>query len=165
MSVVERTLADIQARTIERTGLVSALLEERFRCKVEITTEEACWIWTASVDGSGYGKYLRDGRLVGAHRVAYEVVVGPIPDGLEIDHLCKVRNCVNPAHMEAVTHRENTLRSDSPVVALYSETHCSKGHEWTEENTYIKKGGRECRICRRDRNREYMREYRARKRG
>jgi hypothetical protein len=87
--------------------------------------------------------------------VAYELFVGPIPEGLELDHLCRNPSCVNPAHLEAVTHRENVRRGDLHLV-FGSRTHCTMGHEFTDENTYPRPtGGRGCRECRRERVRAY----------
>jgi hypothetical protein len=87
-----------------------------------------------------------DNKAIKAHRIAYELLVGVLPDGLEIDHLCKVRNCVNPTHLEAVTHWENVNRSGAWEVNRL-KTHCKYGHEYTEENTYKNKNTRECRTC------------------
>lgn len=86
---------------------------ERFWSYVDRSkTEDGCWLWNGHRESNGYGRFRHDGRRSGAHRFAYEAEVGPIPDGLTIDHLCRVRHCVNPAHLEAVTSRENTRRRD-----------------------------------------------------
>lgn len=93
-------------------------VEERFWSKVvEIDGDGSCWLWTAAKSGKGYGCVVIDRRRYPAHRVAYEMFVGPIPEGLEIDHLCRVRNCVNPAHLEPVTHAENVRRAMKKVPA------------------------------------------------
>jgi 5-methylcytosine-specific restriction endonuclease McrA len=120
-------------------------LDERFWSKVEVTP--SCWVWTGSCNQGGYGmlaKLKPDGgqTSVGAHRVAYQLLVGPIPDGLEIDHLCRVRNCVNPAHLEVVTRLENARRG-----APANQTHCKRGHELTPENLNRDTGRRRCKIC------------------
>ncbi|MDQ3573658.1 MAG: HNH endonuclease [Actinomycetota bacterium] len=108
---------------------------ERFFAKVEKTP--TCWLWTASLDGCGYGLFRPSSkRTVRAHRWAYEHIVGAIPDGLELDHLCRVRNCVNPAHLEPVTFRENQRRA--------WKSHCLRGHEFTDENTHWV---RVCKAC------------------
>lgn len=84
---------------------------ERFWPRVDRRGETECWMWRGCVNPvTGYGQWANGYSIIGAHRVAYELMVGPIPSGLEIDHLCRVRACVNPAHLEAVTHRENILR-------------------------------------------------------
>lgn len=124
-------------------------LEERFWPKVLKT--ETCWLWQGAVNAQGYGKIglsgMRETRA--AHRVAYELCIGPIPEGLHIDHLCRVRNCVRPDHLEAVTILENNLRSSRCGV-----THCPHGHEYTPENTILCKGSKVCRECKRQRSRE-----------
>ena len=136
-------------------------VHERFLAKIVAPSADECWQWTACTDSHGYGHFKVDGRGVGAHRFAYEYFVGPIPDGLELDHLCRVRNCVNPAHLEAVTHAENIRRGESPLAINAAKTHCLKGHPLDAENTYRWRGGRHCRICVRAR----VRAYRARKRA
>ena len=109
-----------------------------------------CWEWTA-FHHDGYGKYALNGRQRMAHRVAYELLVGVIPDGMEIDHLCRNRGCVNPDHMEVVSSRENTLRGFGITGRNARKTHCSKGHEYTPENTQIRTdGNRACRACARE---------------
>lgn len=122
-----------------------------------------CWLWTGSINGhNGYGGLkMRDGTVILVHRLSYELLVGPIPKGLEIDHLCRVRNCVNPAHLEPVTKTENWRRGISIFAINARKTHCKSGHEFTTENTYIMAdGGRSCRIC----MRRYQSEYQERKR-
>jgi hypothetical protein len=124
---------------------VSAL-PDRFAAKVEFDGE--CWLWLASKDRCGYGQIFWGGRPHKAHRVAYALLVGPVPQGLELDHLCRNRHCVRPSHMEAVTHRENLKRGLRGVMT----THCPAGHPYDTANTHIQvSGGRRCRAC--DRNR------------
>lgn len=106
-----------------------------------------CWLWTGSLDTPGYGTVGSDSRKWLAHRVAYRLFVGPIPDGLTIDHLCRVRHCVNPDHLEPVTNAENIRRGMSPSAINARKTHCTHGHEFTPENTRITPQGRKCRIC------------------
>ena len=108
-----------------------------------------CWLWLRYKNPKGYGRVRIGERMVLAHRFAYEIEVGPIPKGLQIDRLCKIPSCVNPAHMEPVTSRENTLRGDTIPAMHAAKTHCIRGHEFTEQNTYMRKDcrGRKCRIC------------------
>jgi hypothetical protein len=132
--------------------------EQRFLDKVY--KRDDCWLWIAKCNNRGYGMFGLDRRMQTAHRVAYELWVGPIPDGLEIDHLCGVRHCVNPAHLEAVTHRENLLRGSGFAAINAAKTHCPRGHEYTPENTYTNpnpNGGRICRTCKRARDRQAAR--------
>lgn len=109
-----------------------------------------CWVWTATRLSSGYGSFRFDGRSLRAHRVAYELAVGPIPAGLYLDHLCRNRPCVNTAHLEPVTNQENTLRGYGAPAVNARKTHCQHGHEFTPANTYtFPNGRRECRTCKR----------------
>lgn len=122
-------------------------VSERFWDKVEKT--DSCWNWTAQIALDGYGKIRnRDGSTL-AHRVAYELIVGPIPEGLEIDHLCRNRRCVNPEHMEPVTKYENFRRGYSPASENGRKTHCVHGHPLVEGNIYYEKNGRHrhCKTC------------------
>lgn len=121
---------------------------DRFSEKVR--TGPGCWEWTASKTENGYGHFRLDGRLVLAHRLAYEWLVGPIPVGLTLDHLCRVRHCVRPDHLEPVTNRENILRGESfSGRACAGKTHCPAGHPYDEANTYLDpRGWRNCRVCR-----------------
>ncbi len=109
-----------------------------------------CWVWQRSTDTKGYGRLWVDGRNQHAHRRAYELVKGPIPDGLTIDHLCRVHACINPDHLEAVTNRENILRGTGPTAANARKTHCLRGHPFDEANTRVHHGHRRiCRTCHR----------------
>jgi hypothetical protein len=119
---------------------------QRFWDKVD-DDANSCWLWTAAIGHNGYGRFWFDGRHVRAHRFAYELLVGPIPEGMELDHLCRVRHCVNPAHLEIVEHRENMLRGDT-IVALNSRKQaCPRGHPFSPENTRVYRGRRHCRAC------------------
>lgn len=123
----------------------------RFWAKVDAVG--VCWEWTGYVNPKGYGNYRRGGRTHWVHRLAWELLVGPIPDGLEIDHLCRNRRCVNPDHLEPVTRSENLRRghtSTKTADTARAKTRCKHGHEFTPENTYVyvKTGRRQCRRCR-----------------
>ena len=120
--------------------------EERFWEKVERTT--SCWLWTGKLNPNGYAQFMVVGRYQNVHRFAYELLVGPIPQGLTIDHLCRVRHCVNPAHLEPVTIRENVLRGEGLTASFARKTHCPQGHSYDLLNTHFNSaGGRECRHC------------------
>lgn len=123
-----------------------------------------CWLWTAHKANGGYGTFYFDKKLRSVHRLSYEWARGPIPDGLTIDHLCRNPSCVNPDHLEPVTMRENTLRSEGPTAINARKTHCPNGHAYDESNTYRCESlpnWRYCRAC----NNEAGRRYRARKRA
>jgi hypothetical protein len=112
--------------------------------------DAGCWIWQRALDRSGYGGFRAGDRIYRAHRYGYELMVGPIPEGLQIDHLCRVRACVNPAHLEPVTSRENSLRGDTFLARSLGRTKCAEGHPFDDVNTYRSPDGRRvCRICRR----------------
>jgi len=120
---------------------------ERFWVKVDKTGD--CWLWMAGLCSGGYGQFrISTERKTVAHRFAYEQMVGPVPDGLQLDHLCRVKRCVNPSHLEPVTGRVNTLRSSGPTAMHARQTHCKRGHEFTSENTWLTKAGhRVCSTC------------------
>lgn len=134
-----------------------------------VVSGDGCWLWQG-VTSSGYGRVLppKGKRRALAHRLFYEILVGPIPDGLTLDHLCRNRVCVNPDHLEPTTLTENIRRGESPTAKNRRKTHCKWGHEFTEENTLAhagRPGGRRCRTCERDASRERMRRKRAGGRG
>lgn len=108
----------------------------------------SCWIWTGGVAGGGYGRFWVGDHYVQAHRYSYESIRGVIPTGLQLDHLCRNRRCVNPNHLEAVTAKVNLLRGIGPTGTKSRLTHCKRGHPFNKKNTYIKKNGtRYCRAC------------------
>lgn len=133
-----------------------------------------CWLWTGSRDTLGYGKFrpfpfpTTNGSTVHlAHRWAYETLVGAIPDGLQLDHLCRNPRCVNPVHLEPVTHRENILRGVGPTAINARKTHCPAGHQLTPETLTqgdFRRGIRKCRICARRAESRYRKRRRAAKR-
>lgn len=110
-----------------------------------------CWISNRAAQPNGYTKIGVLGRTWLTHRFAYEAFVGPIPDGMQLDHLCRQRACVNPEHLEPVTCRENLLRGETVTAREAQQTHCHLGHEFTPENTYVRADrptSRGCRVCR-----------------
>lgn len=120
--------------------------------------DEPCWTWTGNTKPDGYGLINLAGRQRSVHRVSYEATVGAVPDGLELDHLCRNTRCVNPAHLEPVTHDENMRRR---FVLI---TECRNGHPFDEVNTYIRAdGSRACRACGRNRTAKYVAKRRAAK--
>jgi hypothetical protein len=137
------------------TELPEATESERFWSQV--AKLDGCWSWTGSLTGKGYGSFSATGRrTVSAHQFSYLDVVGEIPEGTELDHLCRNRACVNPDHLEPVTHRENVLRGTAPTAENARKTHCKNRHEFTPENTNLKNEGkrRECRTCKAEDNRQ-----------
>lgn len=122
-----------------------------------------CWVWTGAICGrTGYGNLRLDGKTVLAHRAVYHWLVGEIPIGRDIDHLCRCRSCVNPSHMEPVTERINTIRGEGPTAINARKTHCDYGHPFDDLNTYTdKRGRRYCKEC----EREKVRRRRKRRKG
>lgn len=152
-------------------------LEERFWEKVMPEPNSGCWLWVGALS-KGYGSISVSGRNQGAHRVSYEMLRARIPDGFDIDHLCRNPSCVNPDHLEPVTRAVNVQRGMVPIVNAArpaSPHHCPQGHEYTHVNTKITKAGsRKCRRCsnahtmkwrakNRERVRGYMRDYHLRR--
>lgn len=123
---------------------------------------DGCWIWTGA-NYKGYGRFsLGDRRLgiphrtQGTHRLAYEALVGPVAGDLEVDHLCRVPACCNPAHLEPVTTRVNQLRAPGSLAAVnVTKTHCPAGHPYSDENTLAVSGRRQCRTCNRARSKAW----------
>ena len=121
---------------------------EKFESLYSPEPNSGCWLWHGSGDELGYGRFWDGKRDVQAHRWAYEHFVGPIPDGLVIDHLCRVPACVNPDHLEPVTQRVNLLRGLAPTAINARKTYCSRGHALVGKNLIRRKGGqRGCRTC------------------
>lgn len=151
---------------LKRHGVVSRpqfdeqRTRELFQAKIQRDPVTGCWLWTAALQNKGYGRVRIGDREFLAHRAAYLLYVGPIPEGLTLDHLCRTPRCVNPEHLEPVTQRENNLRGTGASAVNAVKTHCLRGHEFTSENTYVRPGGqRMCRVCRRIREREHYAEH------
>jgi len=121
---------------------------ERIEANCVHEPNSGCWLWTACVSDNGYGKTTHRGRQQYAHRASYMEHVGEIPDGLVLDHLCRTRCCVNPAHLEAVTQRVNLLRGETTSSRHAAKTHCPQGHSY-QEHGYVSGAttSRRCRAC------------------
>jgi hypothetical protein len=129
---------------------------DRFWEKVDASGD--CWEWTANRHSQGYGKFNLQGKTVMAHRVAWELLVGPIPEGLTIDHLCRNEPCVNPDHLEPVTMQANLLRGSNFVAQNARKTECLLGHPLVGDNVFVAgRNARFCRTCHRRRSRESAR--------
>lgn len=127
------------------TRRVEMTLLERFHDSYEVVETTGCWEWRRSSDRTGYGQfYDRNRRSIGAYRWGYEQLVGPIPAGLDLDHLCRNRACVNPMHLEPVTRRVNLLRGDTIPAKHAARSTCPRGHKY---DYFPPSGGRRCRCC------------------
>ena len=126
--------------------------ETRLWRKTIVDPASGCWLWRGRCTRGGYAHmtFRWNGKIETryVHRLSYEHYVGPIPGECELDHRCKIRNCVNPAHLEPVSRAENIARSDWQPVLNKKKTHCEHGHEFSNENTYLWRGERHCKICR-----------------
>lgn len=125
-------------------GSLAERLDERTH-----VVDTGCWEWTGAKISTGYGEIKVGGSPKLVHRLSYELHVAPIPDGMQIDHLCGNRLCLNPEHLEVVTRRENILRSSAPTAQNAVKTHCPRGHLYDVANTYFRRDrhGRQCRAC------------------
>jgi hypothetical protein len=137
-------------------GAYADWFERRVRRRLQVTPD-GCWLWTGSKDQNGYGMVrVPDIGVRRVHRIAYEHLVGPIPDGLQTDHLCRVRACANPAHLEPVTPRVNTHRGETLAARHAALTHCPRGHAYTPDNLIpsdVARGGRGCLTCSKEKTR------------
>ena len=170
LPVIARTWCGTHYQRWRRTGTTADRRQrsdlERFAEKYEVDSDTGCWNWMAGIQPNGYGGFAMltptsgkwDKQL--AHRISYELHIGPIPEGLTIDHLCRRRHCVNPEHLEAVTQAENVYRGEGIAARNMAKTHCKYGHPFDEENTLFYKGWRLCRLCRRRLVREYRQRLR-----
>lgn len=133
-------------------------IEERFMLYVCPDPNSGCWLWSGADDGNGYGLFgvSNDNRSEKAHRVSYKLFKGKISKGLVLDHLCRVRCCVNPEHLEQVTMRENNRRGLNGILRI-PQSHCKRGHKLSGENLYTHKkdGRRGCRACRKMASKAY----------
>ncbi len=139
---------------------------KQFWARVDKRGPRDCWLWKKGHNGQGYGFYTWEGRQQLTHRIAYTLTVGPIPDGMQLDHQCHTpdctgatkcqhRRCCNPAHLKPVTNAENSSAERSRKAYGRKVTHCPRGHEYTPENTReTAKGYRNCRTCERERTRD-----------
>jgi hypothetical protein len=158
---LEDDTEDAVPRVYKRVGVLERILT---RCTVEHVPgvrEDLgpCWLSTFRSNSNGYVNVKLGGgerRDAAAHRVVYEALVGPIADGLQLDHLCRVRHCFCPEHLDQVTGRENTLRGNTITARCAAATHCPQGHEYTEVNTYRRPDHRrrDCKACKRAWSRE-----------
>jgi hypothetical protein len=129
---------------------------ERFMQYVVPEPNSGCWLWLGGHIGNGYGNFYLSGKRLLAHRVSYELHVGQIPGGLTLDHLCRVRSCVNPRHLEPVTFRENLMRGEGACAKHARKTHCPEGHKY---DVITSRGHRACRLCQNAANRRAYARY------
>lgn len=134
----------------EKFDLSIEALLDRLLPKFEVNSETGCWEWIRALKSGGYGQLTVNKVAIAAHRLSYMIFVGPIPEGLVLDHLCRVRHCVNPKHLEPVTVKENTnrgIQAERSGCHQRAKTHCPQGHPYADENLYVQGGARVCRTC------------------
>lgn len=129
-------------------GRLSA--NERIQNNIVVNPTTACWLWTSTLSRDGYAKIHFGGKKISAHRLAFTIYTGQNIEGLQLDHLCRVRNCVNPAHLRPCNARSNIFAPGSLCIAkrLAEQTHCKNGHQFDEVNTYYRKSNPSYRFCR-----------------
>jgi hypothetical protein len=151
--------AEAQVKELELRFKVAAF-DSKLWDNIEVA-DTGCWEWRGYRGPHGYGQVRIGSAHLRAHRATYEAVYGPIPLNLQIDHLCRNIGCVNPAHLEAVSAKENTMRSNAITAENARKTHCKHGHEFTPENTIEDRGGRKCRTCHNEQAKQRKRRLRA----
>lgn len=158
--VIARSWCSAHYQEWRKHGRVTPRLDilGRMDALVDVSSP-GCWIWQGTLDDHGYGRIWHQGRWCLVHRLSYELRVGPIPEGLEIDHLCRIPACSNPGHLEPVTHAVNMSRSISRTAGI---AECLYGHPFDDANTYHYRGKRECRACRREATARYERRRKGR---
>ncbi len=150
---VQLTPASMTSRKVFQDAYIS-YIPERILAKFYVDLETGCWVWTGSRTRDSYGWVWFKPRAWLAHRLVYELCVGPIPEGLQIDHLCRNRPCVSPSHLEPVTNAENVRRGMGGEW-WRRKTHCPQGHAYVEANTYMYRNRRHCRACIKIRSRNW----------
>ena len=140
---------------------MNSTILERLSDKISPEPNSGCWLWTGALSTRGYARIWHQGQMRQAHRIMYEMTRGSIPNPLVIDHLCRVRHCVNPDHMEVVTNRENLLRGVGITAKNYRKTHCIRGHIFNYENTVILPSKPTVRHCRKCKNLHWRRWWRS----
>ena len=150
-------------RSVIRLGSTRGTPTHRLfaRCRKDAN---GCWIWLGHLT-QGYGRMYLNGRQIGAHKAAYEMFIGPVADGLQLDHLCRNRACVNPEHLEPVPPSVNILRGDGPPARNARKTHCLRGHVLSPDNLNPHHPNRECLICSRERKRVWEWRHRQKEKG
>ena len=135
--------------TIQTTVLeISPLLLKKFWSRIKVVNN--CWEWQGGIKMDGYGSFYWNKKQYPSHRIAYQILRGNVPEGLELGHLCRNRKCCNPEHLEPVTHHQNLMRGNTIIAINSRKTHCPQGHPYNGDNLIIKHGSRVCRICHND---------------
>lgn len=132
-------------------------LPERIANKIQVDQQSNCWRWASVKNSRGYGRVWLNGKVQLTHRAVYSMLIGEIQSGLTLDHICRVVDCCNPAHLEPVSHRENVRRGIGPTAINAAKTHCLRGHALEGDNLdscHLKRGQRNCRTCKNSIRRE-----------